>query len=88
MASTKPRGQWVGNLRGENGGDFVDDTAAHNGKWSCLIVEEDCVLTAITQPAIENASGRVGINYPQGFIIYGDTTSFQLASGKVFASKF
>lgn len=84
----KPHGQHIGNLRAENGGDFVNDTAEHTGQWFALVVEEDAVLTAVTQPYIENSDGRVGISYPQGFVIYGETTAFTLASGSVLAVKF
>lgn len=90
MASEpKPRGQWIGNLRAENGADFVNDTDVHNDEeWYALVVEEDAVLAAITQPYVSNASSRVGISYPQGYVIYGETTSFQLASGSVLAVRF
>ena len=90
MASNepKPRGQWVGNLRAENGAEFVNDTAEHTGQFFALVVEEDAVLAAITQPYVVNSSARVGISYPQGYVIYGETTSFTLTSGSVLAVNF
>jgi hypothetical protein len=84
----KPRGQWIGNLRAENGAEFVNDVAAHTGQFFALVVEKDAVLAAITQPHVINASGRVGIIYPQGYVIYGETTAFTLASGSVLAVYF
>lgn len=91
MASDpKPRGQWVGNLRAENGAEFVTGAASptEGGPWFALVCEEDTVLAAISQPHVINASARVGIAYPQGYIIYGETESFTLTSGSVLAVKF
>lgn len=89
MASNpKPKGQWIGNLRAENGAEFVADTVERTGDFYALVVEDDAVLADITQPYVTGSDGRIGISYPQGFIIYGYTTAFTLTSGSVLAVNF
>jgi hypothetical protein len=86
----KPKGQWVGNLRMENGGEIVSDTALHAVDCYAIVVESEAgaVISALTQPYIVNSDARVGVNYPQGFVIYGYTTSITLTSGTVACSNF
>lgn len=81
-------GQHIGNLRGESGGEYIDDTVEHTGQWACFKVIEDTVLAAITQELYENTDAIIGPTFFAGDIIYGGTTSITLASGVVQAIKF
>ena len=88
MSTPKPRGQWVGNLRAENGGEVINDTAAHTGTWFAFQCIEDTVVAAITQTHITNEVGYVGLTLQAGFVLYGETSSITLTSGSVLAVNF
>lgn len=82
-------GQWIGNLRAENGGEYIDDTALHSGKWFAFLVIEDAVLTSIVQPMIANTAAILTpFVWDAGTVIYGYTESIELASGTVLAVQF
>jgi hypothetical protein len=77
------------NLRGEQGGEFIDDTAAHplaselTADWAAMVVIEAAVLSAITMPTFGNSAAIVGPTLAAGSVIYGEITSVTLASGTV-----
>ena len=75
------------NLRGEQGGDYIDDTDAHTPSTGQQWVGGLCVveteIAAITQPRFENEAALVGVTLPQGYPLYGHITSIQLTSGTV-----
>ena len=82
-------GQWIGNLRGENGGEYVDDTTERTGnQWLAILILQDTVFTSITQPQIDNTAAIITpYIWEAGSILYGETTAFKLASGTVQALK-
>lgn len=74
----------VTNLLGENGGDFINDTAAKTGVWSQIQCVADCTFSVLTG----NLSGTLtGITLAAGASIYGRFTAITLASGAVIAYK-
>lgn len=81
-------GQWIGNLRGENGGEYVADTDSHEGEWFALVVLEDAVFTSLTQNMTNTAAVITPFVWTAGSVVYGYTTEFELASGTVQAVKF
>lgn len=82
-------GQWIGNLRGEYGGDYVADTEKRDGKWFTIIMLEDTIFSAIEQSLFTGVNAVVvGRTFIEGSILYGYTKSFTLASGAVQALKF
>jgi hypothetical protein len=81
-------GQWIGNLRGENGDDFINDTLQHDGQWHAFLVWEDCIISAIDRPKTINSGYLVGITIPEGTVVYGKTDSITLASGVIQAFLF
>ncbi|MDB4261282.1 hypothetical protein N9878_00305 [bacterium] len=81
-------GQWIGNLRAEPGGIYVDDTLPQTGEWFSLVVIEDMQLSAITQPMFTNTAALVGKIFLAGTVLYGYTTEFTLAFGTVQAVRF
>ena len=71
------------NLRSEQGGLLIADTAAHTGSWAQFVVITDVTLTAIVMPKEESdASGYLGVVYPQGFVFDGPISGITLGSGK------
>lgn len=72
----------VNNLKGEYGGLYITDTAAHTGSFEAILVHEAAVA-ALVSP---NISGTISaVPLPAGMIYYGKFTSITLASGKVTA---
>lgn len=71
----------VKNLKGELGGTYITDTAAHTGQFDAIQALEAAVAT-IVSPTM---SGLASVPIPAGVIIYGNFTSVTLASGKVIA---
>lgn len=64
----------------------ISDTTNHTGLNASMVqVIEGAVLTSITAPQKENASGLVGPTLAAGLQISGPITQIQLASGTVEA---
>lgn len=68
------------------GFEYIDDTAAHTGRFWQVYAVADAVISAAT---VQNASGNTFATVPlkAGDSIQGVFTSITLASGKVVAYK-
>ncbi len=76
----------VKNLMGESGGIYIDDTATYTGDWAAMVVIEDTILTAITQPKFGGVDPSQIISptiFSEGSVLVGNITSIKLASGLV-----
>jgi len=75
---------------GLNGGEYINDTAAHTGDFFAIVCTEDTVFADITSN-VDNISalctGGDATTLPTNTAIYGRTTSLQLTSGAVLAYK-
>jgi hypothetical protein len=72
------------NLRGEQGGQFIDNTAEHTqDSWAAMVILEDATIVSITMPTFANNLALSGQTLTAGTIIYGMITSIQLTSGIV-----
>lgn len=70
------------NLKGEKGGLYITDTAAHVGRFDAILVHEAAVAAVVS----ENITGTLSaVVLPAGMVWYGKFTSITLASGKVTA---
>ena len=73
---------------GLNGGEYINDTAAHTGKFFAILATEDTVIASITSN-IENLSditnSQDGTILSANTAIYGNISSIQLTSGAVIA---
>jgi len=73
---------------GLNGGEYINDTAAHTGKFFAILATEDTVIASITSN-IENLSditnSQDGTVLSANTAIYGNISSIQLTSGAVIA---
>jgi len=71
---------------GLNGGEYINDTAAHAGKFFAVLATEDTVIASITSN-IENLSDITnaadGTTLSANTAIYGNISSIQLTSGAV-----
>jgi hypothetical protein len=78
----------IGNAMGAGGSLYANDTAAHTGNFTSIQFTEDSVLSAYTGK-VENVSALIsdGTSFAQGQVIYGECTSFTLASGACLAYK-
>lgn len=72
----------VNNLKGERGGIYITDTAAHTGQFEAILVHEAAVAALVSS----NITGTLSaVVLPAGMVMYGNFTSITLASGKVTA---
>lgn len=75
---------------GLNGGEYINDTAAHTGDFFCIVATEDTVLASVTSN-IDNiadlCTGQDATTLPTNTAIYGRITSVTLTSGAVIAYK-
>lgn len=75
---------------GLNGGEYINDTAAHTGDFFCIVATEDTVLASVTSN-IDNiadlCTGQDATTLPANTAIYGRITSVTLTSGAVIAYK-
>ena len=79
-----PQVKSIMNLRGEQGGRFINDTTAYTSQtWSCLQVIEDAVIASLTMPKFDDSDDVVAVTLPQGFILYGWISALTLTSGTV-----
>ena len=73
---------------GLNGGEYINDTAAHAGKFFAVLATEDTVIASITSN-ITNLSditnAQDGTTLSANTAIYGNISSIQLTSGAVIA---
>ena len=73
---------------GLNGGEYINDTAAHSGKFFAVLATEDTVIASITSN-IENLSditnSQDGTTLSANTAIYGNISSITLTSGAVIA---
>jgi len=78
----------ISNAMGQGGSLYTNDTAAHSGNFTSLQFTEDSVLSAYVGK-IENVSALItdGTTFSQGQCIYGECSSFTLASGGCLAYK-
>ena len=76
------KGSDVTNLKGEDGGLYITDTAAHTGDFDCIIAHEAAVAALVSS----NIDGTLtAVVIPAGLAIFGRFSSITLASGKVMA---
>ena len=75
---------------GLNGGEYINDTAAHTGDFFCIVATEDTVLASVTSN-IDNiadlCTGQDATTLSANTTIYGRITSVTLTSGAVIAYK-
>lgn len=75
---------------GLNGGEYINDTAAHTGDFFCIVATEDTVLASVTSN-IDNiadlCTGQDATTLSANTVIYGRITSVTLTSGAVIAYK-
>ena len=73
---------------GQGGSLYTNDTAAHSGNFTSLQFTEDSVLSAYVGK-VENVSALItdATTFSQGQCIYGECSSFTLASGACLAYK-
>ena len=74
------------NLRGEQGGEYISDTAVHTppagtSNWVCALAVTTCVVSTITQPRFDNTLALAGATINAGQAIFGPITSITLGSG-------
>tara|TARA_B100001093_G_scaffold506762_1_gene566238 strand:+ start:593 stop:847 length:255 start_codon:yes stop_codon:yes gene_type:complete len=73
---------------GLNGGEYINDTAAHTGKFFAILATEDTVIASITSN-ITNLSditnSQDGTILSANTAIYGNISSITLTSGAVIA---
>ena len=75
---------------GLNGGEYINDTAAHTGDFFCIVATEDTVLASVTSN-IDNiadlCTGEDATTLSANTAIYGRITSVTLTSGAIIAYK-
>lgn len=76
----------VHNLRGEQGGVFIDGTteqtpAAGHGYWLMAVAVTDVTIAALEMPHFENSDALIGVSLVAGTPIYGRINSIQLTTG-------
>jgi len=78
----------ISNAMGQGGSLYTNDTAAHSGNFTSLQFTEDSVLAAYVGD-VENVSALISDATPfaQGQVIYGNCSSYTLASGALLAYK-
>lgn len=75
---------------GLNGGEYINDTAAHTGNFFCIVAMEDTVLASVTSN-IDNiadlCTGQDATTLTANTAIYGRITGITLTGGAVIAYK-
>jgi len=75
---------------GLNGGEYINDTAAHTGDFFCIVATEDTVIDSITSN-VDNLSditaSQDNTTLSANTAIYGRITGITLSSGAVIAYK-
>lgn len=75
---------------GLNGGKYINDTAAHDGDFFCIVPTEDTVISAITSNVedLNNiTAAQDNVTLAANSAIYGRITSVTLSSGAIIAYK-
>lgn len=75
---------------GLNGGKYINDTAAHEGDFFCIVPTEDTVIGAITSNVedLNNiTAAQDNVTLSANSAIYGRITSVTLSSGAIIAYK-
>jgi len=75
---------------GLNGGKYINDTAAHDGDFFCIVPTEDTVISAITSNVedLNNiTAAQDNVTLSANSAIYGRITSVTLSSGAIIAYK-
>ena len=73
---------------GLNGGIYINDTAAHTGKFFAIQATEATVLTAQTSNITnldDICTGQDATELAAGTVLYGNFSSITLTSGAVIA---
>lgn len=73
----------VRNLKGENGGVYIADTAAHAGDFDAIFAHEAAVIEALVSSNI--AGSLAAVKLPAGATWFGRFSSVKLTSGSVTA---
>lgn len=69
---------------GQRGAKIVTDTATTTGEFCALQILENATFSSLTWPELEGTF-PTDVAISAGTVIYGQITSFALASGKVLA---
>lgn len=69
------------------GAEYIDDTAAHTGKFGAITAVAAAALSADTVALDYTGNSIANLPIPAGTTIYGIFTTVKLASGKVLAYK-
>ena len=73
---------------GLNGGEYINDTAVHTGKFFAIEATEDTVLAAQASNITnldDICTGQDATTLSAGTVLYGNFTSIDLTSGAVIA---
>jgi hypothetical protein len=69
------------------GAEYIDDTAAHAGKFGAITALAAAVVSGDTVASDYTGNSIASMPIPAGTTIYGIFTSVKLTSGKVVAYK-
>ena len=75
---------------GLNGGEYINTTDVHTGKWFAIQATEDTVLAAQASNITnldDICTGQDATTLSAGTVLYGNFTSIDLTSGAVIAYK-
>jgi len=76
-------GQGINAQLGQNGFELITNTSANTTGYYAIQVIEDAEFSAFTG---QNITGTfTGVTFTDGHVIFGQISSFTLASGKVLA---
>lgn len=85
-ASLPISAQNVSDVNMRSGGTYIDDTAAHTGKFGAIQALAAAVIAALESESPGKLLGTMAtMPIPAGTTIYGNFTSITLTSGKVIA---
>jgi len=73
---------------GLNGGEYINDTAVHTGKWFAIVATEDTVIASITSNVTnlsDICTGQDATTLAANTAIYGNISSITLTSGAIIA---
>lgn len=80
----------INNLTGKQGGDVINDGAAHTlpsgQNYNAILVVQQAVIAASTGN-LGNAVALNGVSLPPGLVLFGRFSSITLTSGTVIAYK-
>ena len=73
---------------GLNGGIYINDTAAHAGKFFAIVATEDTVIASITSNVTnlsDICTGQDATTLSANTALYGNISQIQLTSGAIIA---